>query len=40
MDYGNLRYDYGYACALAVVLVVIMQYGKKIAVRLLSRIGS
>lgn len=39
-DYGELRYDYGYACALAVVLVVIMQYGKKLAIHLLSKIGS
>lgn len=39
MDYGNLRYDFGYACAIAVILVLFMQYSKKLAIGLLNKIG-
>lgn len=39
MDYGNLRYEFGYACAMAVVLVVFMQFAKKLTTKLLGKIG-
>lgn len=39
MDYGNLRYEFGYACAMGVVLVVMMQYSKKFATWLIGRMG-
>lgn len=39
MDYGNLRYEFGYACAMGVVLVVMMQYSKKLATWLIGKMG-
>lgn len=39
MDYGNLRFEFGYACAMAVVLVVMMQYFKKLTTWLIGRMG-
>lgn len=39
MDYGNLRFEFGYACAMGVVLVVLMQYSKKLATSLISKMG-
>lgn len=39
MDYGNLRYEFGYACAMGVVLVVMMQYSKKFVTWLIGRMG-
>ena len=39
MDYGNLRYEFGYACAMGVVLVVMMQYSKKFATWLIGKMG-
>lgn len=39
MDYGNLRFEFGYACAMGVVLVVLMQYSKKLAVSLIGKMG-
>lgn len=40
MDYGNLRYEFGYACAMAVILVFMMHYSKKLVVKLIHKIGS
>ncbi len=39
MDYGNLRFEFGYACAMGVVLVVLMQYSKKLATSLIGKMG-
>lgn len=39
MDYGNLRFEFGYACAMGVVLVVMMQYSKKLATSLIGKMG-
>jgi multiple sugar transport system permease protein len=39
MDYGNLRFEFGYACAMGVVLVLMMQYSKKLATSLISKMG-
>lgn len=39
MDYGNLRYEFGYACAMGVILVVLMQYSKKFFTWLIGRMG-
>lgn len=39
MDYGNLRFEFGYACAMAVLLVVMMQYFKKLIVWLIGKMG-
>ena len=39
MDYGNLRYEFGYACAMGVILVVMMQYSKKFVTWLIGRMG-
>lgn len=39
MDYGNLRYEFGYACAMGVVLVIMMQYSKKLATWLIGKMG-
>lgn len=39
MDYGNLRYEFGYACAMGVILVVMMQLSKKFATWLIGRMG-
>lgn len=40
MDYGLIRYEMGYACALAVVLFLIMVLSNFVVKKLLSRIGS
>ena len=39
MDYGNLRFEFGYACAMGVVLVLMMQYSKKLATSLIGERG-
>ena len=39
MDYGNLRFEFGYACAMGVVLVLMMQYSKKLATSLIGKMG-
>lgn len=39
MDYGNLRFEFGYACAMAVILVFMMQYSKKLFVWLINKMG-
>lgn len=39
MDYGNLRFEFGYACAMGVVLVAMMQYSKKFVTWLIGRMG-
>lgn len=39
MDYGNLRFEFGYACAMGVILVVMMQYSKKLCVWLIGKMG-
>lgn len=39
MDYGTNRYEFGYACAMAVVLVGIMVLLNKVITKLLSKIG-
>jgi multiple sugar transport system permease protein len=39
MDYGNLRFEFGYACAIGVVLVLMMQYSKKLATSLIGKMG-
>ncbi len=40
MDYGNIKYEMGYACAVAVVLFVIMLVVKLLIDRLLGLLGS
>ena len=39
MDSGNLRFEFGYACAMGVVLVLMMQYSKKLATSLIGKMG-
>lgn len=39
MDYGNLRFEFGYACSMAVILVVMMQYFRKLTTWLIGRMG-
>ena len=39
MDYGNLRFEMGYACAIAVVLFLLMQVVWKLTNRVLSRLS-
>lgn len=39
MDYGNLRFEFGYACAMGVVLVLMMHYSKKLATSLIGKMG-
>ena len=39
MDYGNMRFEFGYACAMGVVLVLMMQYSKKLATSLIGKMG-
>lgn len=39
MDYGNLRFEMGYACAIAVVLFLLMQVVWRLTNRALSRIS-
>ncbi|HHX61305.1 MAG TPA: sugar ABC transporter permease [Epulopiscium sp.] len=39
IDYGNLRFEFGYACAMAVVLVIMMQYFKKLTIWLIGKVG-
>lgn len=39
MDYGNLRFEFGYACAMGVILVVLMQVSKKLATSLIGKMG-
>lgn len=39
MDYGNLRFEFGYACAMAVILVIMMQFFKKLVTWLILKIG-
>jgi multiple sugar transport system permease protein len=39
MDYGNIRYEFGYACAMAVVLVSFMVCTNKVVSRLLNKVG-
>lgn len=40
MDYGSIRYEFGYACAMAVMLVVFMQTVRAIVTRMLNKVGS
>ncbi|MBP5305455.1 MAG: sugar ABC transporter permease [Lachnospiraceae bacterium] len=39
MDYGNLRFEFGYACAMGVILVAMMQFFRKITTWLIAKIG-
>lgn len=39
MDYGNLRFEFGYACAMGVILVALMQVSKKLATSLIGKMG-
>lgn len=39
MDYGNLRFEFGYACSMGVILVVMMQYFRKLTTWLIGRMG-
>ena len=39
LDYGSLRYEMGYSCAIAVVLFVLMFVFKKGVSLLMRRIG-
>lgn len=39
MDYGNIRYEFGYACAMAVVLVIFMVGMNKLVAKLLGRLA-
>ena len=39
MDYGNLRFEFGFACAMGVVLVLMLQYSKKLATSLIGKMG-
>ena len=38
-DYGNIRYEMGYACAIAVILFIIMVGANGLIQRLLRSIG-
>lgn len=40
MDYGNIRYEFGYACAMAVVLVSVMVCTNNVVSRLLNKVGT
>jgi len=40
MDYGNIKYEMGYACAIAVVLFAIMLLVKFLVDRVLALLGS
>ena len=40
MDYGTIRYEFGYACAMSVVLVLLMQASRALVTRMLSKVGS
>ena len=39
MDYGTIRYEMGYACAISVVLFLMMMVFKSIVSRILARVG-
>ena len=39
MDYGTTRYEMGYACALTVVLFLMMLVFKSVISRVLARVG-
>ncbi len=40
MDYGTIRYEFGYACAMSVVLVLLMQLSRALVTKVLSKVGS
>jgi multiple sugar transport system permease protein len=40
MDYGSIRYEFGYACAMSVVLVLLMQGVRALVTRMLSKVGT
>lgn len=40
MDYGTIRYEFGYACAMSVVLVLLMQLSRALVTKMLSKVGS
>ena len=40
MDYGTIRYEFGYACAMSVVLVLLMQLSRTLVTKMLSKVGS
>ena len=40
MDYGTIRYEFGYACAMSVVLVLLMQLSRMLVTKILSKVGS
>lgn len=39
MDYGTIRYEMGYACAISVILFVMILVFKSIVSRILARVG-
>ena len=38
-DYGNVRFEMGYACAIAVLLFILMVGANQIVQRLLRKVG-
>ena len=40
MDYGTIRYEFGYACAMSVFLVALMQWARALVTRVLAKVGS
>ena len=40
MDYGTIRYEFGYACAMSVILVLLMQLSRTLVSKMLSKVGS
>ena len=40
MDYGSIRYEFGYACAMSVVLVLLMQGVRALVTKMLSKVGT
>ena len=39
-DYGNIRYEMGYASAIAVILFILMYFSNKAVTKLLTRVGT
>ncbi|MNR55755.1 hypothetical protein D3C85_1761940 [compost metagenome] len=40
MDYGSIRYEMGYASAIAVVLFLMMVLSNRLATKLLGKVGT
>ncbi len=40
MDYGSIRYEFGYACAMSVILVLLMQGIRALVTKMLKKVGT